>query len=164
MILASNGFKTFVFEEFSVNKAPLNKARLLELNGRDFSGICLETVIYPNGEGEKTNTILINPASPAKIAGDNNTLPNIKLNMADFLWYVEVNQASELFEKVQAMLYPKAAEPMPANESQAALGAFTKAPATLGDLVSPTPDKIAIIRELLRSLTPDEIQTLTNKK
>ena len=148
MILASNGFKTFVFEEYNINKAPLNKARLLELGDRYFSGICLETVICPNGEGEKTNTILINPASPAKIAGDNKTLPNIKLNMADFLWYVEVDQASELFEKVQAMLYPKAAEPEPVSEN---------APA-------PALDKISVIRELLRSLTPDEIQTLTNKK
>lgn len=148
--MASNGFKTFVFEK--IPGPSLHVGNYASCG--PISGICLEVITYPLAEGQGTGTALINTASSAEANSKRPALVSMDLSHSGFLWVKDVASDSELFKKVMEISTTKATdEPLP----QMPLEADPDSKPAVN------PKKIENIKKLLQELSPEEMKALTNK-
>lgn len=92
MILASNGLRTFIFEnkDFNLNGVSAN------YNGQ---GYCFEVIVYPAQDGSSITSIN-NVATVASKDGEKAALCRINYNAKSFVWATAMDANSELAQKV----------------------------------------------------------------
>lgn len=139
MILVSNGVRTYVFENETLN---LNSIK----DSYKGLGYCFEIATYPS-QDQTSMTSINNVAAPARAKNGKASTCVINFNASTYTWAIVVDEDSELYTKImQHYITPKtvAAEEKDENAVDA--------------------KKIAAIREALAGLTKAEVAALTQKE
>jgi len=139
MILVSNGVRTYVFENETLN---LNSIK----DSYKGLGYCFEIATYPS-QDQTSVTSINNVAAPARAKNGKASTCVINFNASTFIWAIVVDEDSELYTKImQHYIVPE----VPVDKDTDENAIDTK--------------KIAAIRDMLAGLTKAEVAALTQKE
>lgn len=155
MFLVSNGITNMAIVNFIAGTAPRTAADLMT-DEHVFHGYCVTAITFPTETG--TNTSLIHAANIADFDDEAAKYASLKKSYVirttpdSFLWAKDVDEKSELHSGVMRIIGPakKSAAPEPTPEPAPEPGLDLK--------------KLAKIKDMLESLSPEEIKALTGGK